>query len=59
MQNSLYQDTEWALTAEARELRDLLASLGMDIDLATATLERLLPEKILYDFDKDEVEDGR
>lgn len=49
MARDLYTDTEWALRDNVRELRDLLTSLGLDKDLAMATLERLLSDEILYD----------
>lgn len=47
-ENKVYESTDWALTAEIRELRDILVSLGLDSDLAMATLERLLPENVIY-----------
>ena len=46
--SNVYTDIEWALTLEAKELRDVLTALGMEQDLAMATLERLLPDNILY-----------
>lgn len=51
MTDSLYKDTEWALTAEAKELIDILMLLGMEKDLAIATLERLLPDDVVYEVD--------
>lgn len=52
--SALYEATDWAMTAEAKELRDILVSLGLDFDLATATLERLLPEDVVYNFEDSE-----
>ena len=56
--NNPYKDTEWALTAEAKELRDILNLMGMEMELAMATLERLLPENVLYRLDKAEDYNG-
>lgn len=54
MSDNLYKDTEWALTKEASELRDIMLLLGMDKDLVMATLERLLPENVVYDLGEED-----
>lgn len=53
MAPSPYNSTEWALRANVIKLRDLLISLGMDKDLAMATLEDLLPDEVIYDMDEE------
>lgn len=47
-----YSSIEWALTPQAKELRDVLTALGMAPEIAMATLERLLPETIVYKLDE-------
>ena len=47
--NEIYGSTAWAMKDNVRELRNLLVSLGLDEDLATATLERLLPDDVIYE----------
>lgn len=46
-----YSSIEWALTPQAKELRDVLTALGMAPEIAMATLERLLPETIVYNVE--------
>ena len=54
MSNSIYRDTAWAMTKEACELKDIMMLLGMEEDLAIATLERLLPDDVVYNMEDDD-----
>jgi hypothetical protein len=42
----------WALTERARQDLQSLVEAGLDPDLALVTLEKILPESEMYQFDE-------
>lgn len=52
----LNRDVEWALSENARSAVTMMVEYGMDADLALAILERVWPEREIYNL-PDESED--